>query len=199
MLKKALITCTVGLFAVAGVSQASVIDCAVSMASNTNSGVDNICPAGDGDVISISITALDAFSNPIVGMAADSICIECPGVTPKICADNPTDGAGQTTITYSAGGITPDGWCELLPIRMHAGANSCDLAVSGRANPSIRFFDLNAGGLVGPVDFGVFGLCWLQSTVACQKANFDKDVTVPTVGPVDFGVFGLHWLDGAGT
>jgi hypothetical protein len=119
-------------------------------------------------------------------------------VSPKICADAATDSSGATTITYAAGGIT-DGFCDLVPVTIHAGANTCNLDVATRANPEIRFYDIQGGaapdGCVGTVDFGVFGVCWLQSSAACQKVNYDSSGD-GVVGTVDFGLFGIHWLHG---
>jgi hypothetical protein len=201
MLKKALAICTVSMFAVTG-AYAGIVDCTSSSA--TGGGVYNLCPACDADVVSLSITLLDFFNNPVVGVPADSIEFDCPGAVEfpgatNVVADGPTNVTGQTTLTYSCGGYVSDGYCNDLGLYIHAGVNSCWLDVATRTGITVRFYDLNGSGDVGAPDFGFFAGHWLGGAngpgpedEACNYDNNDNGGVI--VGAPDFGFFAGHWL-----
>jgi hypothetical protein len=182
-------------------------DCTCSWAGG--GGVYRVCPAGDAHLVVISITLLDFFNNPVVGVESDSIEIDCDGAVRfqggapfPVTADGPTDASGQTTITYSHGGFANDGYCNDVGIYIHDGSNSCALDVATRMGLTLRFFDLNASGDVGAPDFGFFASHWLGGANGPgpedECCNYDDDPNGGVVvGAPDFGWFALHWLHSA--
>jgi hypothetical protein len=193
MLKKALTTLAATAFVamLAGTAQAGIVDCEASSA--TGGGFKDLCPQGDGDAVSLSLTLLDFFNNPVVNFPADSVEVECPGIVffagQNLKADSNTNGSGGTTITLNQAGYDTDGYCDDVGVTIHNGVHSCMLDIATRAGLTIKFFDLNGSSLVDGVDFTIFAGHWLSADPEC-----DYNESGLTDG-VDFTIFAGHWLD----
>jgi hypothetical protein len=164
-----------GSLALAVPAAGDVIDCTQSVA--TGGGTYLVCPHGDADEVTIQITLLDFFQNPIEGFPADSICLDCPEAVAlqgdRLCAQSATDAAGQTVIRFSHAAHTTGGLCDRVGVMLHAGPNTCVLDVADRSGVVIKFYDLSGDGRVGVDDWRTMSSHFHATGSAADVVDYD--------------------------
>lgn len=146
------------------------------------------CPAGDANAYSyITVTALNASSNPIQGIPSSNFFFTVAGSgsgNVSISAfDSETDVSGQ--IRFQAQGDDTVAYGSLtITVQIYTVAvNDSDLLWCNTV-------DYDGDGDCDPVDFGQFSSDFGATGDTAPRSDFDFDTDVD---PVDFGLFSAHF------